>query len=110
MTLQDVKSMIESIGIPYAYYQFPEDTEQKTPFICFWYPANDDLIADNINYQKINQLVVELYTDEPDFDLETTVETVLNNHDLAYVKNAAFIDSERMWQISYTTEVVLNAE
>ena len=57
MTLREINNMIESIGVPYAYYQFPEGTEQQTPFICFYYPANDDLIADNANYQKINQLI-----------------------------------------------------
>ena len=108
MTLREINNMIESIGVPYAYYQFPEGTEQPTPFICFYYPANDDLIADNTNYQKINQLIIELYTDEPDFALEANIESVLNANELVYVRNAAYIDDEHMWQISYTTEVVIN--
>lgn len=109
MTLREINNMIESIGVPYAYYQFPEGTEQQTPFICFYYPANDDLIADNTNYQKINQLIIELYTDEPDFALEASIESVLNSHELVYVRNAAYIDDEHMWQISYSTEVAINA-
>lgn len=110
MTTGDIKNMVESVGVPIAYYQFPEGTEQPTPFICFYYTTSDDLIADNTNYSAIRQLVVELYTDEPDFDLETQVETTLNNNGFVYAKNAAYINSERMWQISYTTEVILNAE
>lgn len=109
MTIRDVKNMVESVGIPFAYYQFPEGTEQPTPFICFYLTDSDDLIADNTNYSTIRQLVVELYTDEPDFDLEAQVESELNDNDLVYVKNAAHIDTEKMWQISYTTEVILNA-
>ena len=109
MTTVDVKTMIASVGIPFAYYQVPEGTAQATPFICFYYTTSDDLIADNTNYSAIRQLVVELYTDEPDFDLESDLESTLNNNGFVYVKNAAYIDSEKMWQISYTTEVVLNA-
>ncbi|MEE1278668.1 MAG: hypothetical protein UHE86_06385 [Acutalibacteraceae bacterium] len=53
-------------------------------------------------------MVIELYTDEPDFALESDIESELSNNELVYVKNAAYIDSEKMWQIAYTTEVVLN--
>ena len=108
MTIRDIKNIVESVGIPFAYYQFPEGTEQPTPFICFYFTDSDDMIADNTNYSKIRQLVIELYTDEPDFALESDIESELSNNELVYVKNAAYIDSEKMWQIAYTTEVVLN--
>ena len=108
MTLRDIKNMVESVGIPYAYYQFPEGTEQPTPFICFYLTDSDDLIADNTNYAGIRQLIIELYTDEPDFALESEIESAINDNELVYLKNAAYIDSEKMWQIAYTTEVVLN--
>ncbi len=108
MTIRDIRNIVDSIGIPFAYYQFPEGTEQPTPFICFYFTDSDDLIADNTNYTKIRQLVIELYTDEPDFALESDIESELSSNELVYAKNAAYIDSEKMWQIAYTTEVVLN--
>lgn len=108
MTIRDIRNIVDSIGVPFAYYQFPEGTEQPTPFICFYFTNSDDMIADNTNYSKIRQLVVELYTDEPDFALESDIESELSSNELVYAKNAAYIDSEKMWQIAYTTEVVLN--
>ena len=110
MTLRDIRNMVDSVGIPFAYYQFPEGTDQSTPFICYYFTTSDDLIADNTNYVDSRQLIIELYTDEPDFALEKEVESAINGIELVYVKNSAYIDSEKMWQISYTTEVVLNAE
>ena len=110
MTLRDIRNMVDSVGIPFAYYQFPEGTDQPTPFICYYFTTSDDLIADNTNYVGIRQLIIELYTDEPDFALEKEVESAINSIELVYVNNSAYIDSEKMWQISYTTEVVLNAE
>ena len=67
MTYKEVSEMISGIGLPYAYYQFPDDTELQPPFICFLFQEDNDFIADGINYQQISSLVVELYNDAKDF-------------------------------------------
>lgn len=108
MTHTEVATMIASIGLPYAYYEFPDDTEQEPPFVVFYYPQSDDLYADNQNYVGITQLNIELYTDEKDFDLESTVESVLAESGLTYTKMETRIDTERMWQILYQMEVIIN--
>lgn len=108
MTLQEISSMVESIGLPYAYYQFSKESPVVPPFICFFYPNNDDLKADNINYSSINALSIELYTDEKRFDLESAVESALTANGLAYSKEESYIDTERMFQIAYDMEVVIN--
>ena len=101
--------MIAGIGIPYAYYQFPKATAEPPPFICFYYPGSADFMADNINYAKINELTIELYTNEKDFDLEAQVEAALTAHDLPYTREETWLDSERMNMVVYTTEVFINA-
>lgn len=108
MTYQQISNMIESIGVPYAYYQFPAGTEQPTPFICFYFPDADDFIADNTNYQKIEALMIEVYTDEKDFTLESTTEAVLKEAGLVYSRTESYIDSERMHMTVYETEVLIN--
>lgn len=100
--------MIAGIGLPNAYYEFPGGTEQAPPFICFYFPGNDDFLADDQNYQKIHELVVELYTDDKEFGLEGAVESALTECGLVYDRNETYISSERMYQISYTMEVVIN--
>lgn len=108
MTHKEISDIIKSIGLPFAYYEFPDDTDQEPPFICFYYPESDDLYADNINYAGIRRLYVELYTDEKDFEREATVENVLNSNGFSFRKSELYIESERMWQITYQTEVVLS--
>lgn len=108
MTFQEISNMVEDIGLPFAYYQFPEGTGQQPPFICFYFPENDDLIADNINYCKIEALRLELYTDEKDFALEAEVEAALNEAGLVYSRTETPIESERMYLVSYDTEVLIN--
>ena len=107
MTTQEVFSMLSGVNVPVAYYQFPDDTAQAPPFICFFYTESNDVLADNINYQKVERLVVELYTDNKDFDLESQVESALNNNDLVYTRDETYLDSERMYEVIYTTEVVI---
>lgn len=108
MTRQEVAQMINEMGLPYAYYQFPHGTEQAPPFVCFFYSQSDDVYADDTNYRKIAQLNIELYTREKDFNKESTLEEILNNHGLTYHKYESYIDSERMWQVAYETQVFID--
>jgi len=107
MTPQQINTMIESVGIPYAYYQFADDTGQQPPFICFFYGDSADLAADNTNYTRIERLYIELYTDEKDFALEKTIETLLNANDLVYRKEQTYLDDERMHETIYTTDIIM---
>lgn len=110
MTYKEAASMVESIGVPFAYYQFSKDTAQPCPFICFYYEGSNDFTADNTNYQRIRMLTIELYTDEKDFALEETVETTLNGSGLVYAKQESYIDPEKMYMVVYTTQIVLTEE
>ena len=108
MTLQEVDNMVKSIGLPYAYFQFPEGTRQAPPFICFFYTNSDDLFADNSNYQDIRRLNIELYTSTKDFALEKTIEDTLKLNGFTYYREENFIETEKIWQIAYEMEVMIN--
>ena len=110
MTYKKIATMIASMKLPYAYYQFPEGTAQKPPFICYFYTNSDDLYADDTNYQNIRVLNVELYTAEKDFEKEAALEKILNDNGLTYYKEESYIDSESMWQIAYEMEVIINGQ
>jgi len=108
MTYKEIKAMIESIGLPYNYYQWPGNTAPELPFLIFYYPGRNDFMADGINYQHITKLNIELYTDDKDFDSEAKIEEVLEENSIAYEKEEQYIYSERMYEVLYTMEVVLN--
>lgn len=110
MTTREVAAMIAEIGIPYAYYQFPEGTEQATPFACFFYSGDNDFKADNSNYQKIEHLIIEVYTDNKDFALEATVESVLASHEMVWTRDEEWIESERMVEVVFEMDVVMTEE
>ena len=107
MTTQEVAAMVAEIGIPSTYYQFPNDTEQATPFVCFFYSGDNDFKADDSNYRKIEHLIIELYTDDKDFALEQTVESVLASHGMVWTREEEWIESERMLEVVYEMDVIL---
>lgn len=110
MTHSEISAMIGEIGLPYAYYQFPNDTPQALPFICFIYGESADLYADNSNYQPITPVQVELYTVVKDFELEDAVEDVLASHGITWEKDEGFLDSEKMHMTTYQFEAVITPE
>lgn len=110
MTYKEVNTMIKATGYPAAYYQFPNDTPQSPPFICFFYPNNNDMKADDSNYCKIEHLVIELYTDTKDFDAEAAVESVLSQNGMVWSRSETGIDSERMYEVVYEMDVVITED
>ena len=111
-TPKEVATMIRAIGLPFAYYSFPDDDpNQKAPdppFICFMYTNNDGQFADNSNFANINRLVIELYCDTKDFSVEKRVETVLMQHGFSFGKQETYINDEKLIEIIYEMEVIID--
>lgn len=113
MTYLEFSQMVGSVPlgdgfVPYAYYQFTQETAKEPPFICYYFTGDNDFGADNINYQAIRQAVIELYTDNKDFALEAAVENLLTANEMRYTKTETYIDSESMHMTVYQMEVVIN--
>ena len=107
MTPSEVKSMVEELGIPSAYYEFADNTELAPPFVCYFFTSSNDLSADNINYCRIERLNIELYTDVKDFALEKRLEQILTDHEVFFAKEETNLDSERMHETIYTSDIIL---
>ena len=107
MTFQEINPMIESIGLPSNYYQWPESKAPDLPYNLFYYPERADFFADSINYQKITVLNIEFYSEEKDFENEELIEAVLEQYGLTYSKEEQYIDSERMYEVLYVINVCL---
>lgn len=110
MTYKEVNTMISSVGVDYAYDHFTDDTDHELPFICFLYSNSDDFAADDTNYQRIRTLDIELYTENKDFSLEETIERVLNVNGFVYSREESWIDSEQMYMVRFSTEIVITEE
>lgn len=110
MTYKEVASMLAGLNIPYAYDHFEEGNAAAPPFICFYFDGSGDFAADNTNYQPIRHLTVELYTDNKSFATEGIVEAALNGAGLVFSRSETYIDSERMYEVTYYTDVVITPD
>lgn len=109
MTYEQVYTMISAVGIPSVYHHFEDGSGQQPPFITFYFEGDRDLKADDINYQQIRPLWIELYTDTKDFEIEATLEGVLTTNGLTFSRSETYIESEKMYMVTYYTEVIINA-
>ena len=109
MTISEVKTMVESIGYSCTYYEFQGSAPAK-PFVVWYFPKSADFYADGLNYQKIEQLNIELYTRTKDFDAEAAVEAVLANYGLSWTREEQMIDQESGYEVLYIMEVLINGE
>ena len=105
MTYEEISEMMQEIGLPFAYHHFAEGEAPKPPFLLFLTEGEDNFGADNIMYHSFKMLNIELYTDEKSPETEKAVEEVLTSHGIYYSKSEIWIESEKLYEILYETEV-----
>ena len=111
MTLQELYAGLLETGYPVAYRAFAEDADAPAaPFICYLFVASNDLMADDSNYQAVGEFHVELYTETKDVAAEAAVEAELADMGLTWTKAETYIDTEDLYQILYTVQVLVAVE
>lgn len=105
MTYEQINSMMEEMGLPFAYHHFAEGESPQPPFLIFLSPGENTFSADDYMYFSFKELDIELYTDEKSPETERQIETVLRRHHIFYNKREVWIESERLYEVLYETEV-----
>ena len=107
MTYQETVNMLDATGLPVAYDNFQEGEAPDPPFIVFLFPKSNNFSADGKVYKKITSLDIELYTDLKQPDVEAQVEAVLDAHDIFYNKTEVWIPDEKLYEVVYSTELLV---
>lgn len=110
--LTDIETMLKETGLPVSYSQFEVSHKNPVspPFIVFTLPEKDTFMADNGLFVNIYTMVVELYSDMPDLSISDKLESVLAAHGISFsLVSQYWIDTEQMYETSYTMEVIRNA-
>jgi hypothetical protein len=103
MTVEQLYTLLTGTGLSVAYSAFPGPKEP--PFITYQFVMSNDLVADGQNYVKVARWQVELYTNKKDIASEQAVESALS--DLVYTKSEYWIAEEKMFQVVYEFETLL---
>lgn len=105
MTYEEVMAMLEETGLPFAYDHFAEGESPDPPFIVFLFPGTENVFADDRVWQKVNDLNIEVYTDVKNPETEGRIEDILTAHELPYEKTETWIESEKMYEVLYQTQI-----
>ena len=105
MTYSDIISLMDDIGLPYAYDHFAEGHAADPPFAVVLMPSSDNYIADNKVFALVEELNIEVYSDKKDPALEKRVQAVLDDHEIVWEKSEVWIESERLYEVLYSTKI-----
>ena len=112
MLIAEINTMLGQTGLPKTYYSWPEDDPAHPvpplPYIVWYFPNTDNFAADDRVYSHIEALNIELYTRTKDFETEAAVEAVLAAHGIVWERQESWIESEKMYEVLYTMEVIIN--
>ena len=95
--------MLRKIQLPFAYDHFAEGEAPEPPFICYLVYGSNNMFADDSVFLKVERVYVELYTDKKDPVTEAALEVALAPY--CWDKTETYIESERLFQITYGIEV-----
>lgn len=106
VTYEEVVTMLEESGLPVAYDHFAEGESPDPPILVFLFPDSDNMYADDMVYQEVSSLNIELYTDKKDPKLEKKIQKILKQHELPWEKSEVWIESEKMYEVLYQTQMI----
>ena len=110
MAYEEIVEMLEEACLPLAYDHFTEGESPDPPFLVFLFPASDNFKADGKVYARADELNIELYTNRKDPPLEKRIEHILDDHEIVYEKSEVWIESEKMYEVLFRTEVLASDE
>lgn len=99
MTEQELYSLLKTLKLPVAYDHFVDMDE--LPGIVYREATDNVFYADDVAFYLQNQYEVVLITKYKDVDLESELETLFTQNDIAFEKQEYFNDAERVYFIEY---------
>lgn len=109
MDLKELREKLEESEIAVQYRAFKEGQAPELPYLIFYVNGNDDsLRADNKNFFKIQDVVLELYTEEKDVELEEKIEEILSNNNIEFEYDETYIETEDMFESIYYIQIATN--
>lgn len=101
MTLKELKTLLDSTGLPVAYRFFEQP--QTLPYITYEVIGSDNFAADNKVWNAKSRIQIELYTKTKSLETEAKVENVLAS--VFWNKTEEYIESLHCLQVIYEIEV-----
>lgn len=109
MTLEELFQILKATGFPVTYSHFKETPTRQVPeppYITYLEDSSSNMFADNTVYKSIKNVRIELYTSLKDLKAEEKIETLLNEKELPYETDEAWIEKEQLFQKIYEVGLI----
>ena len=103
MELKELKASLDKIA-PTAYRAFGKNDAVQPPFICYFVDNEKHSGADDKNYIKEPLIIVELYLDKKDLEIEGQLDKLFKGY--KFEKYESWIEDEKLLQIAYHLSIV----
>lgn len=99
ITYENLFDVLLTTKMPVAYHHFSKTP--SLPYLVFLREDTEMLGADNKNYVKFNNWLVELYTGQKSLEHEKQVEDALDTLEVAYSTVEGYLETEKMYLVRY---------
>lgn len=103
MQFDDLKTLLESTGIPFAFHHW--EKPPRPPYGLYLPTGTDNFGADNITYAVVEGAAIELYTAVLDRKSMDKVERALDSADIYWDRETVYIEELLLYQTRYEIEV-----
>lgn len=109
MTIVELVQILKSTGYPVTYSHFtptPTNPIPDPPYIIYLEDASSNFHADNKVYKHVKNIDVELYTAKKNLEIESKLETLLEENEIPFETYEAWIESENLFQKIYELRLI----
>ncbi|WP_173328420.1 hypothetical protein [Ruminococcus flavefaciens] len=103
MELTEIKSRLDSLGIPVAYMRFRKP--QSLPFAVYYESGTEIKGADNYNLYRDVTINIELYTEKKQPQLERQLENLFRDREIDKSPDI-YIKDEDMYMTSFSFDTI----
>lgn len=105
MTLPELKTQLDTLGLPVGYKQWPVGKAPVLPYVLYYADEDNEFYADDTVYTDGYAVTIEVYTNKKDLNLEKQVKDLLKSNQLMYHSYESFLDTENMFLKAYEIDI-----
>lgn len=97
-SLEKIYEILSSLNLPVSYSDFKnsKNTKPSLPFISYYETDSDNLFADDSVYCENSNVIIELYTQNKNLELEKQVKNLLKSHKICYKTSNSDVPDENI--------------
>lgn len=101
MTLEELKTKLDTLKLPVSYRQWSIGQAPKLPYLLYYAQSDNNFEADNKVYFQQNEVVIELYTNTKNILVEQKLKSLLNEIKIPFSWYESYLESEKMFLRAY---------